>query len=161
MLVKQAAELPAAHWAGSPALAAPETAASRHTPEPTSRVRCGRPGPTPPSSEGVETLHLTPVVGMQPHPSRIAKQGLQRRLPSIPRPNAREALQCQACWGASACVHGRRKSRCKDCVCSSVLSSVSPSAQGASAPASAGGTDRDLAGTQFSRNCVPYNIIEF
>jgi hypothetical protein len=30
----------------------------------------------------------------------------------------------------------------------------------ASAPASAGGTDRDLAGTQFSRNCVPYNIIE-
>jgi hypothetical protein len=31
----------------------------------------------------------------------------------------------------------------------------------ASAPASAGGTDRDLAGTQFPRNCVPYNIIEF
>ncbi len=30
-----------------------------------------------------------------------------------------------------------------------------------SAPASAGGTDRDLAGTQFPRNCVPYNIIEF
>ncbi len=30
-----------------------------------------------------------------------------------------------------------------------------------SAPASAGGTDRDLAATQFPRNCVPYNIIEF
>jgi hypothetical protein len=27
--------------------------------------------------------------------------------------------------------------------------------------ASAGKTDRDLAGTQFPRNCVPYNIIEF
>ncbi len=30
-----------------------------------------------------------------------------------------------------------------------------------SAPASAGRTDRDLAGTQFPRNCVPNNIIEF
>ncbi len=30
-----------------------------------------------------------------------------------------------------------------------------------SAPASAGGTDRDLAGTQFPSNFVPYNIIEF
>ncbi len=27
--------------------------------------------------------------------------------------------------------------------------------------ASAGETDRDLAVTQFPRNCVPYNIIEF
>ncbi len=36
--------------------------------------------------------------------------------------------------------------------------------QGLQAPsmvASAGETDRDLAGTQFPRNCVPYNIIEF
>jgi hypothetical protein len=31
----------------------------------------------------------------------------------------------------------------------------------ASMVASAGETDRDLAGTQFPRNCVPYNIIEF
>ncbi len=30
-----------------------------------------------------------------------------------------------------------------------------------SAPASAGGTDRDLAGRQFPRNCLPYNMIEF
>ncbi len=31
----------------------------------------------------------------------------------------------------------------------------------ASAAASAGETDRDLAATQFLRNCVAYNIIEF
>jgi hypothetical protein len=31
----------------------------------------------------------------------------------------------------------------------------------ASVVASAGETDRDLAVTQFPRNCVPYNIIEF
>ncbi len=31
----------------------------------------------------------------------------------------------------------------------------------ASMVASAGETDRDLAGMQFPRNCVPYNIIEF
>jgi hypothetical protein len=27
--------------------------------------------------------------------------------------------------------------------------------------ASAGETDRDLVGRQFTRNCLPYNIIEF
>ncbi len=32
---------------------------------------------------------------------------------------------------------------------------------GASAPASAGGTDRDLAVPQFTQNCGAYNIIEF
>jgi hypothetical protein len=30
-----------------------------------------------------------------------------------------------------------------------------------SAPASAGGTDRDLAVPQFTQNCGAYNIIEF
>jgi hypothetical protein len=32
---------------------------------------------------------------------------------------------------------------------------------GPSTPASAGGTNRDLAATQFTKNCVAYNIIEF
>ncbi len=32
---------------------------------------------------------------------------------------------------------------------------------GSSVAASAGETDRDLAGRQFPRNCLPYNIIEF
>ncbi len=38
---------------------------------------------------------------------------------------------------------------------------ISVTSSRASMVASAGETDRDLAGTQFPRNCVPYNIIEF
>jgi hypothetical protein len=45
---------------------------------------------------------------------------------------------------------------------SQLCSGSSPSEQPpSSVVASAGETDRDLAVTQFPRNCVPYNIIEF